>query len=223
MKTVAVVQARLKSTRLPGKILLPLPTGRVVLEEVIRRCRDAQTVHQVVVAIPDDEECDILLPYTMGATVVRGPELDVLERYRRAAETVGAHVVVRVTSDCPMIPPQMIDEVVRQRNAHALSYACNNMPDTWPIGYACEAFSIHALRYQAENSWDASSREHVTTALRSSAKGVSHVNVPCPHGDYSHLRWTLDTIEDYVRIVTAMERMRDADDLLGAFIADTAR
>lgn len=215
MKCVAVIQARLRSTRLPGKILLPLPSGRTVLEEVIWRCREARLVHRVVVAIPDAEECDLLEPYTGGAMIVRGPELDVLERYRRAASVAGADIVVRVTSDCPLIPSEMIDEVITQRNVHALNYCANNIPDrTWPHGYDCEVFTARSLYWHAENSWDASSREHVTTAMRNKAGVEDHINVPCPHGDFSHLRWTLDTIDDYVRICRVFEGARGASNLL---------
>lgn len=215
MKTVCVIQARLRSTRLPGKVLLPLPSGRTVLEEVIFRCREARLVHRVVVAIPDTEECDLLLPFTGGAAVVRGPEMDVLERYRRAASVSGADIVVRVTSDCPLIPSEMIDQVIEQRNVHALNYCANNIPDrTWPHGYDCEVFTARALYWHAENSWDASSREHVTAALRRSVEGAKHINVPCPDGDFSYLRWTLDTIDDYVRICRVFEGARGASNLL---------
>jgi spore coat polysaccharide biosynthesis protein SpsF (cytidylyltransferase family) len=214
MKTVAIIQARLRSTRLPGKVLLPLPTGRTVLEEVIYRCKQASRVHQVVVASPDTEECDVLKPYTAGTLWVRGSEEDVLDRYMRAAETAGADIIVRVTSDCPVIPPEMIDAVVAQRNTHALAYASNVTPDTWPLGYACEAFTMKALRFHAKNTWDRETREHVTTPLRRAAAGVPYANVPCPYGDYSHLRWTLDTIEDYVRIFRIFEGARGAINLL---------
>jgi spore coat polysaccharide biosynthesis protein SpsF len=215
MKTIAVVQARLRSTRLPGKILLPLPSGRTVLEEVIFRCREASRVHRVVVAIPDSEENDLLLPFTAGAMVVRGPEDDVLERYRRAASTAGADIVVRVTSDCPLIPSEMIDEVIAQRNVHALNYCANNIPErTWPWGYDVECFTARNLYWQAENSWDASSREHVTTSMRRMVEGAADVNVPCPDGDFSHLRWTLDTIDDYIRICRVFEGARGASNLL---------
>jgi spore coat polysaccharide biosynthesis protein SpsF len=215
MKVACVIQARLRSTRLPGKILLPLPSGRTVLEEVVYRCREARRVHQVIVAIPETEECDLLLPYTGGACVVRGPEDDVLERYRRAASYAGADIVVRVTSDCPLIPSEMIDEVIAQRNVHALNYCANNIPErTWPHGYDCEVFTARSLYWHAENTWDASSREHVTTSMRRKVEGADHINVPCPDGDFSHLRWTLDTIDDYVRICRVFEGARGASNLL---------
>jgi spore coat polysaccharide biosynthesis protein SpsF len=213
MKTVAIVQARLRSTRLPGKILLPLPTGRTVLEEVVYRCREARRVHQVVVAVPDSEECDLLLPFTGGATVVRGPEADVLARYSLAAETVGADIIVRVTSDCPAIPSEMIDAVIERRNVHALPYACNVLPETWPKGYACEAFTINELRKHVANSWSAEAREHVTWNMRRSLHGRLG-NVACPDGDFSHIGWTLDTIDDYVRICKAFEGAKGASNLL---------
>lgn len=215
MKVVCIIQARLKSTRLPGKVLLPLPSGRTVLEEVIFRCREARHVHQVCVAIPNTKECDILLPFTGGATVVRGSELDVLDRYRRAAEITGADLIVRVTSDCPLIPSDLIDQVIDQRNVHALPYACNVLPETWPQGYACEVFTDRLLRRHAEECWREQDREHVTWSMRESARGNPRANVACPDGDRSHLRWTLDTIEDYITIVELMEAAKNAADLYG--------
>lgn len=227
MKTVCVIQARLKSTRLPGKVLFPLPTGRTVLEEVVYRCKQARRVDQVVVAIPDDEDSDLLVPFTLGATVVRGPELDVLERYRRAAEVTGAQVVVRVTSDCPAIPSEMIDLVIAQRAAHGLAYACNLFPlreppepsGTWPQGYSCEAMHVSALKWHAENNYNPLAREHVTWDLTRSVVGAANVNVACPLGDYSHLRWTLDTMDDYVRICRAFEGASGASNLLDVVTA----
>ncbi len=214
MKVVAIVQARLRSTRLPAKILLPLPSGRVVLEETVFRCKQASRVHQVVVASPDTEECDILKPYTGGTLWVRGSEQDVLDRTLRAAEMAGADIIVRVTSDCPAIAPSVIDDVILQRNIHGLSYACNVLPDSWPLGYAAEAFTMNALRYQAKNNWSPEAREHVTPALRRMAEGVKHANVPCPYGDFSYLRWTLDTLEDYTRIVRVFEGAHGAMNML---------
>ena len=215
MKTIIAIQARLRSTRLPAKVLLPLPTGRVVLEECIYRARMSKLAHQVIVALSDDADSDILLPYTGGASVVRGPEADLLERYRRAASFAGADIVVRMTADCPLLPSEMIDEVIGQRNAHALSYCANNIPDrSWPWGYDVECFTARNLYWHAENTWDASSREHVTTAMRKQVEGAAHVNVPCPDGDFSDLAWSLDTLDDYVRICRVFEGAKGASNLL---------
>lgn len=217
MKTVAIVQARLRSTRLPAKVLLLLPTGRTVLEETLFRCREARMIHQVVVAIPDTEECDLLLSSCGSATVVLGPENDVLERYRRAAEVSGAQIIVRVTSDCPLIAPAVIDRVVRQRNAHALPYASNCIADdlrTYPLGYSCEAFTAEFLKMQARNSRSREAREHVTPDMRQAMKRVPEANVRCPDGDYSHLRLTLDTIDDYIEICRMFEASKNAMDIL---------
>lgn len=214
MKVVAIVQARLRSKRLPMKTLLPLPTGLTVLEECVHRCKSAKLVDQVVVAIPDTEECDILKLYCGSAMVVRGPEDDVLERYRRAAEVSGADVIVRVTSDCPIIPPKMIDKVITRRAVHGLAYATNCLPPSWPLGYTCEAFTASALRWEAANNYTAEAREHVTDGLRRKAERAKDVNEPCPFGDFSHIRWTLDTPDDYIEIWRAMDGARNAMDML---------
>ena len=188
------------STRLPGKVLLPLG-GRPVLDHVITRCRLARRVDEVVIAVPDlpssapiEEACTRL-----GARIIRGPEHDVLERYRMAAEVTSADVVVRVTSDCPLIEPVFIDACLTELLASAATdapydYFCNVEPRRLPRGLDVETFTAAALRTAATDATSPADREHVTAYLRTSGKfrtGGLLLNQ-----DFSHLRWTLDTQED---------------------------
>lgn len=223
MTTAVIVQARLCSTRLPGKVLLPLPSGRTVLEECLYRCRKIKGVDVVVAAIADDSGSDIL-HYELGRKalspewevifphnkedladlhIVRGPEHDVLARYVKAAEAVNADVILRVTSDCPLIDPAVCAEVLRRRELHNVDYACNNMPATYPHGYDCEAFTIEALRRANEPQNRILSREHVTCWMRTSPE-ISRFNLSKPGANESHIRVTLDTIQDYVDICAEM-------------------
>lgn len=199
-RVVCVVQARMTSTRLPGKILLRLGNS-IVLEHVIRRCRRARRVDEVVVAAPDlpssapiETECRRL-----DVRFVGGPEHDVLERYRLAAEATGADYVVRVTSDCPLLEPSFIDACLMELLASASTeapydYFSDVEPRRLPRGLDVEVFSAHALRRAAAEATSISDREHVTGYLRTSGKfktgGLQ------PTGDFSQLRWTLDTPED---------------------------
>lgn len=212
-KTVVIVQARMRSTRLPAKVLLPLPTGRSVLHEVLERCNSIPDVHEVCVAVPDnDESAHLLRAIPAIATISRGPEEDVLMRYYRAALATKADIIVRITSDCPLIDPKLCHQVIEHRKRFGLAYAYNNQPTrerlmrgTFPAGLDCEVFTIGALRWFAENSEDPMSREHVTFGLRQQSIGSSHVmtNPAGDFGDYvgdPSLRWTLDTIDDYMRI-----------------------
>lgn len=212
-KTVVIVQARMRSTRLPAKVLLPLPTGRSVLHEVLERCNTIPDVHEVCVAVPDsDESAHLLRAIPAIATISHGPEEDVLMRYYRAAVATRADIIVRVTSDCPLIDPKLCHQVIQFRKKYGLAYAYNNQPipgrphrGTFPAGLDCEVFTINALRWFTENSEESMVREHVTWALRQQAVGAGYVmtNPAGDFGDYikdPSLQWSLDTIDDYMRI-----------------------
>ena len=196
--TVIVVQARSTSTRLPGKVLLPL-AGRSVLWHVLTRCRAVPGVDAVVCAIPDSEPDPRLAAEAKaaGATVVAGSESDVLARFLAAARAVDATTVMRVTSDCPVIDPAICRLVLDALTESGADYACNNVaPRTWPHGLDCEAFTRAALERAALEASQPEDFEHVTPWLRRAAD-VARVAVTGPGGPAASLRWTLDYPEDY--------------------------
>lgn len=195
--TAIIVQARMASTRLPGKVLLPL-AGHSVLWHVLTRCAAVEGCEAVCCAIPDDEACAEIAAEAerAGAAVARGPEHDVLARYLGAADAVGADVVMRVTSDCPVIDPQVCAIVLRARAEAEADYACNNMPRRWPHGLDCEAFTREALERAARLAGEPGDREHVTPWLRRDAS-IDRVHVPGPDEALASHRWTLDFPEDY--------------------------
>ena len=196
-KTVVIVQARMTSTRLPGKVLLDL-AGHTVLEHVLARCIAIPGADAVCCAIPQGTIHDSLLQVVerTGATLFRGSESDVLDRYYRAAQALSADTVMRVTSDCPLIDPQICAEVLRLVTARDCDYACNNMPSAWPHGLDCEAFTFAALELAARNARQADEREHVTPWLRQNTD-MRKANLPGPGGYAADQRWTLDFPEDY--------------------------
>lgn len=197
MTTAIIVQARMASTRLPGKVLLPL-AGHSVLWHVLTRCAAVQSADLVCCAIPDDGSCEEIAAETerAGAIVARGPEDDVLARYLHAAEMLDADVVLRVTSDCPVIDPTACAAVLHARAEAAADYACNNMPRGWPHGLDCEAFTRASLARAAELANEPDDREHVTPWLRRDTS-VSRVHVAGPGKAVAQHRWTLDYPEDY--------------------------
>jgi spore coat polysaccharide biosynthesis protein SpsF len=197
VRTAVIVQARTGSSRMPGKVLKPLG-GRTVLEEVLRRARAIAAADGVVCAIPDLPEDDRLVPLATkaGAEVVRGSALDVLSRYRRAAEAVGAEIVLRVTADCPLIDPALCSEVLRRRRETGADYVTNDMPPSFPQGLDCEAFTTMLLRLADATATESADREHVTPWMRRS-DGISRADVTGPGGRFTDLRWTLDYPEDY--------------------------
>jgi spore coat polysaccharide biosynthesis protein SpsF len=197
MRTAVIVQARTGSTRLPGKVLKPL-AGHTVLEEVLTRCSAIPGADVVVCAIPTLDEDDALIPVAKrsGAVVARGSTEDVLSRYRVAAESVGADVIMRVTSDCPLIDPDVCGELLRLRSEKRADYACNNMPVSFPHGLDCESFTIEALRRADKHASTQEDREHVTPWLRR-APEVLRASLHGPGGLTTDHRWTLDYPEDY--------------------------
>jgi len=205
--TAVIVQARMTSTRLPGKVLMPL-AGRSVLWHVLTRCKAIPGADLVCCAVPDTPESTPLLQEALaaGAVIAKGSEFDVLRRYRDAARQVGADIVMRVTSDCPVIDPSVCGQVLATRLSNQADYACNNMPRTWPHGLDCEAFTATALEQADRDATQASDREHVTPWLRR-ADHLRRATLAGPGGTFAERRWTLDFPEDYAFFVALFESL----------------
>jgi spore coat polysaccharide biosynthesis protein SpsF len=201
MKTVAIIQARMGSSRLAGKVLLDL-AGEPMLARVVNRVRRARCVDEVVIATttePADETLTALCA-TRGWPCFRGSQDDLLDRYYGAAHQFGADVVLRITSDCPLIEPEIIDRVVRALLDHRppLDYASNVLPRrTFPRGLDVEALRFETLKRMWQEDTNPAWREHVTQFLHHHPErfaihpGVVHDR------DLSAMRWTVDTPEDY--------------------------
>lgn len=206
-KTVAIVQARMSSTRLPGKVMLPL-ASEPVLRHVLRRCQAIAAVDEVVCAVPDDDASRSIETEAAGLGVAtwRGSETDVLDRYRAAAEATGADRVLRVTSDCPLIDPAVCDQVIGLLDDPDVAYACNNMPRSFPHGLDCEAFTMPVLSRAAATATAADEREHVTPWMRRHPD-VVRANQTCPVEGQSRRRWTLDRPADYRFLAAVFEAL----------------
>lgn len=204
-KTACIVQARVGSTRFPGKVLETLGDA-TVLQHVLQRCRAIEGVDEVVCATVEGAADDPVatLAEQIGFRVFRGSEHDVLARYHGAAQAVGARVVMRVTSDCPFIDPEVCAAVLKLRADERADYAANNMPPSWPHGLDCEAFTIAALDAAAATATAAEDREHVTPWIRRNPD-LRRVNLMGPGGALVGQRWTLDYPEDlaFMRAVYA--------------------
>lgn len=192
--TVCIIQARIGSTRLPGKVLLPLPTGRSVLGEVVHRCEQIPGINEIVVAIPVGD--DPLLVEVEGHRVTFGPEDDVLARYSIAAEVTDADRVMRITADCPMLNPKVCGEVLDLYMTYPEAlYASNVVERTYPKGWDCEVFSRNILDMAYAEATEAYDREHVTPwIIRTNAESLVTLRAAEDHSGDS---CTLDTIDDY--------------------------
>ena len=195
------------STRLPGKVMMDL-AGHTVLAQVLHRCAAIPGADSVCCAIPVGNDHDELVGEIerAGASVFRGSEDDVLDRYFRAAELMGADVVMRVTSDCPLADPVVCGQVLRQITEAGADYACNNMPASWPHGLDCEAFTFSALQLAAKAARQPNEREHVTPWLRSNPD-LRKANLPGLGTKAAEQRWTLDFPEDYQFLVSLFEQL----------------
>lgn len=211
MKVTAIIQARMGSTRLAGKVLEDLG-GETVLARVVNRTRRAKRVDDVVIATTAQPSDDVIvgLCQERGWPVFRGSEEDVLDRYYRAALAFGADVVVRVTSDCPLIEPAIIDRVVSEflSQRPKLEYVSNSLERTFPLGLDVEVMSFEALEKAWQEDRNPAWREHVTPYIWHHPERFRIRNV-ASDTDYSYMRWTVDTIEDLTFVRKIYEHFQD--------------
>ena len=197
MKTVVIVQARMNSTRLPGKVMLLL-AGETMLARLLERLRRVKKANAVVIATTTNSSDDVIALWAQAHDVTchRGSELDVLARYAEAAREAAADVVVRVTSDCPLLDPVLVDQAITAFEVGDCDYVSNMLPPTWPYGMAVEVFSIATLIQAHREAIQDAEREHVTPFIYWHPERYRLKNLTSPE-NLSHHRWTVDTPEDY--------------------------
>lgn len=197
---ICIIQARTGSSRLPKKIFLDLG-GKKVLGRVIERVSKSKLINKVIIASPDSPENNIIEEYVKEnypeSGVYRGSENDVLDRYYQAAKKFDADIVIRITSDCPLMDAKVLDKVIREFVDKKVDYAANVLGRrTYPRGLDIEVFSFAALEKMWREAKDADDREHVTLYLRKRPEIFSTHNVEGDK-DYSRYRLTLDEENDY--------------------------
>lgn len=231
MKTITIIQGRMNSSRLPGKILLEI-AGQPMLARVYVRAARASTVKDTLFATTEEPSDDLVAEYCdlSGIPLYRGSQFDVLDRYYRAAALTKAEVVVRVTADCPVIDPALIDVVVRTLAEGGFDFACNRLPPPWkrtfPIGLDVEACTFRALRRAWSEATEPQHREHAMPYLYEGVR-LSTVNRQLETGtssrgfkvallhhtsDFGDYRWTVDTAEDLEFIRQVYGRFDGRDD-----------
>lgn len=196
MNIVAIIQARMGSTRLPGKVLFDI--GReTMLARVVKRTGRARLVNEVTVATTTSEKDDALVAECerLNVPLFRGSEDNVLDRYYHAARAFGAEVIVRITSDCPLIDPTVIDLVVREFLDGEYDYVSNVRTRWFPRGLDTEVLTFGALERAWREARETFEREHVTPYL-SMHPEVFRLGSVTAEQDYSVNRWTVDTPQD---------------------------
>jgi spore coat polysaccharide biosynthesis protein SpsF (cytidylyltransferase family) len=202
----------MSSRRFPGKVLAPL-LGQPMLGLMLDRVARATRVDEIVVATSTGaEDAPIVeLAESKGVSVVRGSLEDVLDRFVTAAKAHQAEIVVRLTGDCPVIDPAVIDAVIDLRARLGADYSGNTDPPTFPDGMDCEAFTMKALLQAADEATRKHEREHVTPWLRDPSISLTRANHALPF-DLSHLRLTVDHVDDLQAIEAILAPLgQDAD------------
>ena len=197
MTTVAIVQARLSSSRMPGKVLQAL-CGASMLEHQLARIKKANLIDQLVVATSVETSDDPIemLCQKLNIDCFRGSLNDVLDRYYQAAKQYGATSIVRLTADCPLTAPCLIDKVINCFQSNAFDYVSNTIKPTYPDGLDVEVFSFLALEQAWQKAKLPSEREHVTPYIINHPERFSLGSFE-DEADLSHLRWTVDYPEDF--------------------------
>ncbi len=197
MHRVVIVQARMTSARLPGKVLMDLE-GRPLLERELERLQRCERADEIVLAVTtnDDDDGLVALADRLGVRWFRGSEHDVLARYLGAAREASADLVVRVTADCPLIDPGETDAVIGALEARRVDYASNTLERTLPRGLDTEALWRDVLERTARLATSRPAREHVTWFCHSERPDLYALHAVRRPYDAADLRWTVDTLED---------------------------
>lgn len=211
MRNIAIIQARLGSSRLPKKVLLDL-SGKSILERVVERVKRSSLIDEVIVATTvKEEDIEVLkLCEKFRTLVYRGSENDVLDRYYQAAKQFNAGNVIRVTADCPLIDYRIIDKVIKLHLSSKADYTSNILEETYPDGEDVEVFTFSAL----EKAWGCatllSEREHVTPYIRKNGALFKLSNLKNSE-NLSDKRWTVDEPSDYEFIKLVYDHLYKVD------------
>ncbi len=209
-EAVALIQARLGSSRLPGKVLLPL-AGRPVLAHVVERCRATPGVEGVVVATTEAAEDDAVAACARawGAEVFRGSAEDVLGRFAAAAQVFPARDYVRITADCPLTDPQIVAAVLAAHGTGGYDFSYNEVPTDFPRGYDVEVVKGETLTWLAAHCQDPTSREHVTAYFFEHGTDFKIFKLPPARAeaDFSRFRLVLDEPSDYELLRRIFDRL----------------
>lgn len=218
-KVVVIIQARMGATRLPGKMMMDL-AGKPVIERVVERVKLSSLINEIWIATTVNPEDNVLADWAQKNKInsFRGSSDDVLDRYHETAKFAGADTVVRITGDCPLIDPCLIDEVIAGFLSGDNDYASNTHPPTFPDGLDVEVFSFKALERAWQEAELKSEREHVTAFIWNHSEKFKLKNI-VNKKNYSSERWTLDTKEDMEFIERVVKVCQDHGDSVLSWIA----
>lgn len=197
MHVVCIIQTRMGSTRLPGKVLKKI-CGKTVLEHCINRLKRVENINEIIIATTTLEKDNVIVAEAnrLGVKYYRGSEDNVLSRYYYAAKENNADIVVRVTSDCPLIDSEVTQKVIQYFIDNKYDFVSNTIKRTYPRGLDTEVFSLNALEKAFNEAVLDRDKEHVTPYIWDNTN-IFKLGYFINDVDYSYLRWTLDTTEDF--------------------------
>jgi spore coat polysaccharide biosynthesis protein SpsF len=209
MRIEAFIQARMGSTRLPGKVLKKV-LGRPLLDFLVERLRQSKEIDEIVILTSDQRQDDQIVHFCQEKNLCcyRGSEDDVLDRYYQAALERAPEGIVRITADCPLIDPEVVDQVVRvfRQNDLTIDYVSNTLERTFPRGLDVEVFSSKAIEQAFQKADRQEEREHVTLYLYRHPEQFHLMNVS-HDPSLGHYRWTVDTPEDFALVRLILEHL----------------
>ena len=216
-KNVAIIQARMGSSRLPGKVLMPI-LNRPILYYIVERLKRVQAVDQIIIATSDLKKDNAIEIYCKinQIDIFRGSEEDVLDRYYQAAKKADADTIIRITADCPLIDPCILQKLIGVFYKEKSDYYCVGTGATtavkkhynrYPNGLNAEIFTSEALETAWLHGKENKYREHVTTFIWCNEDIFNVGIMPCSQGDFSDYRWTVDFFEDYQLVQRIYEKL----------------
>jgi len=220
-----ILQTRMGSTRLPGKVLMKINKNDLILDFVIRQLKFSELIDEIVIATTNLEQDDIIEKYAKdnGIKYFRGSSLDVLDRYYQCAKELKLSTILRVTSDCPLIDPKIVDKIIRKFKEGKYDYVSNFLSHSFPNGTEAEMFSFSVLENAWHNGKKSNEREHVTPYIYDNQEKFCLGQIK-NEKDYSNFRWSVDRKDDLELIKAIASKIKKSpilmEDIIQLFIRE---
>lgn len=220
-----ILQTRMGSTRLPGKVLMKINENDLILDFVIRQLKFSELLDGIVIATTNLEQDDVIEKYAIdnGIKCFRGSSLDVLDRYYQCAKELKLSTILRVTSDCPLIDPKIIDKIIEKFKEGKYDYVSNFLSHSFPNGTEAEIFSFSVLENTWHNGKKSNEREHVTPYIYDNQEKFCLGQIK-NEKDYSNFRWSVDRKDDLELVKAITSKIKKSpilmEDIIQLFIRE---
>ncbi len=208
MTTGCIIQARMSSTRLPGKVLMKLDEQNTILDFVIQQIKHCKSIEKIIIATTNLKEDDVIEIFAKNKNILcfRGNPSDVLDRYYQCAKLYSLSIIIRITADNPLIDPTIMEKVITEFRSRSCDYISNAVVRSFPYGTETEIFSFDALEKAWNNAKNDNEREHVTPYFYNNPDKfrIHHVE---NQKNLSSLRWTVDQIEDLILVKNIVSKI----------------